>query len=309
MGKDKVLTCWLALLQAAPGADLLLQFMGGFGFFAALATFIAIYSPKRLNQVTPRTDLVDPVALATGEGEECDDGNLVNNDGCSDLCKLEDGFMCSSSWRSPDAPNSLGYKIEKTNINGTQRYEIKTTVESCAAKELCAMGDLWQPDLWIDKFPASFDNASLPPRGYYCIDYCADFPSPTGLSINTITGLDVGTCQMKDDDECLFGTAACDWMAYCENLPYAPVTGLGYRCYCESERFPTGENGIACTDSGFEILLKVAGKPNFDPAESPLGDLATMEAGRNAFFDKILTIIWTCEEGFFNFIKIYTIKI
>ena len=47
----------------------LLQFMGGFGFFAALATFIAIYSPKRLNQVTPRTDLVDPVALATGEGE------------------------------------------------------------------------------------------------------------------------------------------------------------------------------------------------------------------------------------------------
>ena len=48
----------------------LLQFMGGFGFFAALATFIAIYSPKRLNQVTPRTDLVDPVALATGDGEE-----------------------------------------------------------------------------------------------------------------------------------------------------------------------------------------------------------------------------------------------
>ena len=48
----------------------LLQFMGGFGFFAALATFIAIYSPKRLNQVTPRTDLVDPVALATGDEEE-----------------------------------------------------------------------------------------------------------------------------------------------------------------------------------------------------------------------------------------------
>ena len=48
----------------------LLQFMGGFGFFAALATFIAIYSPKRLNQVTPRTDLVDPVALATGDEDE-----------------------------------------------------------------------------------------------------------------------------------------------------------------------------------------------------------------------------------------------
>ena len=47
----------------------LLQFMGGFGFFAALATFIAIYSPKRLNQVTPRTDLVDPIELMKIEDE------------------------------------------------------------------------------------------------------------------------------------------------------------------------------------------------------------------------------------------------
>ena len=47
----------------------MLFFHAYYGFFAALATFIAIYSPKRLNQVTPRTDLVDPVALATG-GEE-----------------------------------------------------------------------------------------------------------------------------------------------------------------------------------------------------------------------------------------------
>ena len=42
--------------------------MGGFGFFAALATFIAIYSPKRLNQVTPRTDFVDPIALDEDRG-------------------------------------------------------------------------------------------------------------------------------------------------------------------------------------------------------------------------------------------------
>ena len=44
--------------------------MGGFGFFAGLATFIAIYSPKKLNQVTPRTGLVDPMKdLIDGGGE------------------------------------------------------------------------------------------------------------------------------------------------------------------------------------------------------------------------------------------------
>ena len=31
----------------------------------------------------------------TVSDEPCDDGNLVNNDGCSDECKLEDGFACT----------------------------------------------------------------------------------------------------------------------------------------------------------------------------------------------------------------------
>ena len=26
--------------------------------------------------------------------EECEDSNLINNDGCSSDCKLEDGFEC-----------------------------------------------------------------------------------------------------------------------------------------------------------------------------------------------------------------------
>ena len=49
----------------------LLWWLGGFGFFTGLATLIAIYSPKRFNQVTPRTDLVDPIELMKIEdGEE-----------------------------------------------------------------------------------------------------------------------------------------------------------------------------------------------------------------------------------------------
>lgn len=26
--------------------------------------------------------------------EECDDGNLLDNDGCSSTCKIEEGFDC-----------------------------------------------------------------------------------------------------------------------------------------------------------------------------------------------------------------------
>jgi hypothetical protein len=55
--------------DAAHADNGLLWWFGGFGFFGALATFIAVYSPKRLNQVTPRTDLYDPVAVVSAEEE------------------------------------------------------------------------------------------------------------------------------------------------------------------------------------------------------------------------------------------------
>lgn len=29
------------------------------------------------------------------EDEECDDGNLENNDGCDSLCSIEKGFDCT----------------------------------------------------------------------------------------------------------------------------------------------------------------------------------------------------------------------
>lgn len=28
---------------------------------------------------------------------DCDDGNTLNNDGCSNLCAIESGYTCSSS--------------------------------------------------------------------------------------------------------------------------------------------------------------------------------------------------------------------
>jgi len=45
--------------------------LGGFGFFATLATCISFYDPAACNRVTPRTDLYDPVAvIKAGDDDE-----------------------------------------------------------------------------------------------------------------------------------------------------------------------------------------------------------------------------------------------
>jgi len=43
-------------------------------------------------------------------GEECDDSNPVDLDGCSQ-CQLDPFFMCQSAWRHPETPNQLGYMV------------------------------------------------------------------------------------------------------------------------------------------------------------------------------------------------------
>lgn len=58
-------------------------------------------SQELLDECTPQC-LASIVALTTcgngrlepENGETCDDGNQAKNDGCSDVCKLEDGWEC-----------------------------------------------------------------------------------------------------------------------------------------------------------------------------------------------------------------------
>lgn len=45
--------------------------------------------------------------------EECDDLNLISNEGCSDLCKLESGYACEGSKCSPVCGDSLIVGAEK----------------------------------------------------------------------------------------------------------------------------------------------------------------------------------------------------
>lgn len=219
-----------------------------------------------------------------GEGEECDDFNTIDGDGCSWQCKLESGWMCANTWRSPNSRNELGFGLDSITVNGTTTYSVSTTKESCPVSELCQQGELWEPDVWLQQYGVNFSVTSLPPRGFYCTDTCASFPVPSGMIMNTLASSDVDLCSLKDLDECLFGLATCSFMAYCENLP-ASTTGAGYACYCDQEHFPTGEAGVACSDQGFELVFLVAGNDPHDVTS----DIAKMELLRETLIDTLLS--------------------
>jgi cysteine-rich repeat protein len=48
--------------------------------------------------------------------EECDDGNNINNDGCSAVCKVENDFNCTLS-SNPPLNSSICYYIGNLNIS------------------------------------------------------------------------------------------------------------------------------------------------------------------------------------------------
>ena len=75
--------------------------------------------------------------------EVCDDGNVVDGDGCSSTCTIEAGFMCSGFGRAVE--NELGLGLVQDNAGA---YSLSGPAEACLGTELCAIGGLWQPELW-----------------------------------------------------------------------------------------------------------------------------------------------------------------
>lgn len=65
----------------------------------------------------------------TDPAEECDDGNNVDGDGCSRMCKLEDGML--------DGPK---FKCEHV-FKGSLRYELPEFITKCVAKSRRRLGD------------------------------------------------------------------------------------------------------------------------------------------------------------------------
>jgi hypothetical protein len=62
---------------------------------------------------------------------QCDDGNLVNNDGCSYLCKVENNFACSPVQNGPNFISKCKYTpninidiLSQTKIEGENTLKI-----------------------------------------------------------------------------------------------------------------------------------------------------------------------------------------
>lgn len=80
----------------------------------------AVASQRNKKAILPigRTSLKAPFARQQSEGlcgnsapdpgEECDDGNTMNGDGCSAQCKIETGFDCSDAIPGQDTQNAVG---------------------------------------------------------------------------------------------------------------------------------------------------------------------------------------------------------
>ena len=74
--------------------------------------------------------------MLTGPGkEECDDGNLVNGDGCSSDCKVEDGYTCT----------------EFTEGNYPDHIEIPVTYRDFRGRDTKGSGSGYQTAAWINE--------------------------------------------------------------------------------------------------------------------------------------------------------------
>lgn len=205
--------------------------------------------------------------------EVCDDGNLVDGDGCSSTCTIEAGFMCSGFGRAVET--ELGLGLVQDNAGA---YSLSGPAEACLGTELCAIGGLWQPELWTGAA-----SGPMPPRAYYCGTTCNGFGEFTGLQHD-------GACQLEDRNECVRGEAACDWHSVCENTVYgAGDQGLGYRCRCDRHHFVVSAQGQACALSGAELVLRVIGAAAYDAQAVPPADMAGLLTMRARFVDHLIS--------------------
>lgn len=210
-------------------------------------------------------------------GESCDDGNLDAGDGCSQVCSLETGYMCAGHVRNESSINELGVRFVQ-HANGSISVNTEQ-VEGCTLLDICTIGNLWRPENYAGLYA---EGVILPPRGYYCGTTCKKFPVPAGYKFGDV-------CELENVNECAEGQAVCDFHALCEDK-IQDATTLGYSCRCDPAYFVSAPQGLGCTESGVEVNVVVAGKLNFDEAETPLPDRAVMENVRAQFIDMLIAM-------------------
>lgn len=238
----------------------------GRALFAALAALAALVPLAWAQRPVQCGD------YALGGNETCDDGNVIDGDGCSSACTLEPGYMCRGFGRVAEA--QLGVGLAQA---GDGSYSLSGESERCTGDLVCAIGGLWQPELW----GASLSGA-VPPRAYYCGDFCPTFGAYAGMQFDA-------TCQLVDADECAQGTAACDFNAVCENVAYgAGDGGAGYQCRCDPYYFTVQAEGRECAPNGVELVLRVVGAASYDSQLTPPADLAPLQTMRERLVEYLI---------------------
>ncbi|CAD8128066.1 unnamed protein product [Paramecium sonneborni] len=61
----------------------------------------------------------------TAGNEQCDDGNIINNDGCNSLCEIEKGFQCSNNLCQKIPRKSIEFDYQNSTLNP---FEINSTL-------------------------------------------------------------------------------------------------------------------------------------------------------------------------------------
>ena len=226
----------------------------------------------RCNHLTQFAIAIDPTIVICGDGqrtsgEECDDGNHVDNDGCSSSCTVEPGAFCDAQSPNvclqacPPGQFLAGYSIQDARVivKGTctdcSALEYKPDAGSyattCTPLTLCPAG---RQKKW---FPASLMGKTdgvceLCRKGFYKpsnpngspLDQCTRCP---GFSITTVEGSDEerdcrcdGISRIQNPTS---GIIDCIYADSCSMLP-GP-------CVADATCFFSDACGTKCTCPGF----------------------------------------------------------
>jgi len=216
-------------------------------------------------------------SMVTGD-EVCDDGNVVNGDGCSSTCTLETGYTCFSAVRENVGTRGKMAAWATNSSTGIKSLVVSSVDEFCTSDDICVQdASVWDPDYWWTKAYSggSIPRVSLAPGGFYCKDFCTDTFSPAKFYEFR------ESCIPTGKDECSRGESTCDINAYCTE----PGDQVGFECECDKKYFVSKIDGAVCATSGVEVEFQMGGMISGTDAS----DRANMADARLKLIDELIS--------------------
>ena len=188
----------------------------------------------------------------TGD-EVCDDGNVIDGDGCSSVCLLEAGYMCFGAMRTDSSLRGKMTAWETDAQTGVKTLEVSAVDEFCTRDTICEQDPVaWDPVFWWNSGAYStgvIPQASLAPEGFYCKRFCTQTFAPAKYYEFK------SSCVPTGKDECSLGESTCDINAYCTE----PADNVGFNCECDEKYFVSTLEGVACATAGVEVVFLMGG--------------------------------------------------